>query len=561
MTNANEGATHPSPSHERSPLLGKGHENVHDNGSIAGAEEAGNICSDNEGGEELDVPLAEEPSNKRLLLVLGSIWVGCFLAALDSTIIATLTAPISSSFNSLSLISWLASAYLIANAALQPLSGRLTDIYSRRTGLIFSNIFFCVGNLICGLANKEWVIILGRVIAGMGGGGLTAISTFVASDLVPLRRRGLWQGFGNVCYGIGSGLGGVFGGWINDIWGWRTAFLIQVPLVVLSGILVYFTVDVPVKETSKPSLKRVDFLGAITLVTTLVLLLVAINSGGNQVPWTHPLVLTTLPLSALSLGIFIYIEEKVASEPIIPVRLLLNRTVASACLTNWFTTMSLYAFLFYGPIFFQVQGMSTTAAGARLIPQSLGSAVGSLGTGIIMNKTGRYYLLNIGVEATFVLGGVLISTLMFGTAAWLPFVYFFLSGVGYGGMLTITLLALISAVDHKHQAVITSASYAFRSTGSTIGITIASAVFQNILKMGLWAKLGDKENAAEIIGRIRDNFDEIRHLPPGWREDIGYRGVAQSGDAGTQVVQQLSAEIVLHDDDEWELTWLFVERA
>ena len=176
---------------------------------------------------ENDVPLAEEPSTGKLLLVMGSIWFGTFLAALDSTIVATLSAPISASFNSLSLLSWLASAYFIANAALQPISGRLTDILSRRTGLVFSNIFFAAGNLICGLATNEWVMIFGRVVAGMGGGGLNAISTFVASDLIPLRRRGVWQGFGNISFGLGASLGGVFGGWINDTWGWRKAFLIQ----------------------------------------------------------------------------------------------------------------------------------------------------------------------------------------------------------------------------------------------------------------------------------------------------------------------------------------------
>ena len=112
----------------------------------------------------------------------------------DSTIIATLSAPISSSFDSLSLLSWLATAYLISNAACQPLSGKLTDIFSRRYGLLFSNFFFAVGTLTCGLAQSQGVIITGRVIAGIGGGGLTCISTFVGSDLIPLRKRGVWQG-------------------------------------------------------------------------------------------------------------------------------------------------------------------------------------------------------------------------------------------------------------------------------------------------------------------------------------------------------------------------------
>lgn len=351
--------------------------------------------------------------------------------------------------------------------------------------------------------------------------GLTAISTFVGSDLVPLRRRGLWQGIGNICFGLGSGLGGVFGGWINDTKGWRFAFLIQIPFIIVSGILVFFTVKIPVKETDTARIKRVDFLGAFTLVLTLVLLLLGLNSGGNIVPWTHPLVLSSLPLSLLSLALFIYIEDRVAAEPIIPVRLLLNRSVISALLTNWFSTMSVFALLYYGPIYFLVLGQTTTQAGVRLIPQSIGTAVGSLGAGLLMRATGRYWLLNAIIEATSVLSYALIAT-TFGlhTPYWPPFAYFFLAGLGYGAMLTITLLALISAVAHEHQAVITSASYAFRSTGSTIGITLAGAVFQNVLKWGLWERFGEREGAGEVIGRVRDSIDEIRHLPPGWREGV-----------------------------------------
>ncbi|PWY76948.1 MFS general substrate transporter [Aspergillus heteromorphus CBS 117.55] len=463
-----------------------------------------------------DVPLAEEPSSKELILVLGSIWVGVFLAALDTTIVATLTAPISSSFHSFTLLSWLATSYLISNAAFQPLSGRLTDIFSRRTGLLLSNVFFAAGNLICGLAKSEGTIVLGRVVAGIGGGGLTAISTFVTSDLVPLRKRGVWQGIGNICYGAGSGLGGVFGGWINDTLGWRWAFLIQVPFVVVSGILVAFTLRVPVKQSENAKLRRVDFLGALTLVVSLVLLLLGLNTGGNQVPWTHPLILTSLPLSAVFFGLFIYVEAKIASEPVIPVRLLLNRTVFSACLTNWFSTMAVFGLLFYLPLFFQVQGLSATAAGARLIPQAIGTSLGSLGSGILMKSTGRYRVFNHISVSLLVIAGILICTLSLTTPSWLPFIYFFMMGTAYGSMLTITLVALISAVDHEHHAVITSASYAFRSTGSTIGITIASAVFQNILKSGLWSRFGDREDAGELISRIRDSLDEIRHLPADW---------------------------------------------
>jgi MFS family permease len=494
--------------------------------SLASAEETTPLLHDNptpkdpsnETTEEVILP--EPLSTKRLIITLSSIYVGVFLGALDATIIATLSAPISDSFNSLSLLSWLASAYLIANSACQPLSGRLTDIFSRRTGLVFSNIFFAAGNLICGLATSEWSIIAGRVVAGIGGGGLMAIATFVASDLVPLRKRGLIQGIGNVCFGTGAGLGGIFGGWVNDVWGWRVAFLSQVPLVIISGILVWWFVDVPAKKSERSKLSRVDFLGSFTLVVTLVLLLLGLNSGGNIVPWTHPLVLASLPLSILALCGFIYVELYIATEPVIPIRLLLHRTVAAACMCNWFLTVATFAIIFYVPIFFQVSGLSTTASGMRLVPYSIGASVGSLGAGLIMNHTGKYTILSLGLLTTHCLGTGLLSTMTLDGPSWPVFIFLSLVGVGYGGTLTVTLLAVIAAVSHEHQAVITSATYAFRSTGSTIGVTIASAVYQNLLVSSLHEKFDGEKGAEKRIGRIRDSLDELKHLPSGWKEGV-----------------------------------------
>lgn len=375
------------------------------------------------------------------------------------------------------------------------------------------------------------MIIAGRVVAGIGGGGLTTISTFITSDLVPLRKRGVWQGVGNICYGTGMGLGGIFGGMINDTLGWRWAFLVQVPVIILSGILVTFTVKIPVKETDRSRLKRVDFLGSLTIIIFLVLLLLGLNAGGNLVPWSHPLVLTSLPLSAVFFVIFVYIEDRVASEPMIPVRLLLDRTVGAACLTNWFSTMTVLGTLYYVPIYFQIQGYSATAAGVRLVPQAVGTAVGSLGSGMIMKSTGRYKHLNYITMALIVASSAAICTFRVDSPAWLPFACLFVLGMSYGAMLTITLVALISAVDHHYHSVVTSASYAFRSTGSTIGITIASAVFQNVLKNQLWGRFGDRDEAEELIPRIRDNLDEIWEVPSDW-----YQGVLASYEKSLQAI-------------------------
>ncbi|KAI5304362.1 hypothetical protein KEM56_006570 [Ascosphaera pollenicola] len=357
------------------------------------------------------------------------------------------------------------------------------------------------------------MIILGRVVAGMGGGGLNSISTFITSDLVPLRKRGIWQGIGNICFGVGAAAGGLFGGWVNDTWGWRWAFLVQVPFMVFSTILVMCKVNIPIKEQDQSRLKRIDFLGSFTLTVSLVLLLIGLNAGGNQVPWTHPLILTALPLSAVFLGLFVYVEECISLEPVIPVRLLLHRTILSACLTNWFSTMTILAIITYIPIYFQVSGNSATEAGARIAPYAIGTAAGSLGLGVLMNATGRYLYFGWLSVLCIVIGNAAIVTFHIHTSIWEHFTVTALLGIGYGGMLTVTLVALVAAVDHELQAIVTSASYAFRSTGSCIGITVASSIFQNLLKQGLWSRLGSLPDAADIIGRLRDSIDELGHLP------------------------------------------------
>lgn len=496
---------------EESPLLSRAPDPSIDDGHLERSAE----------GDQTKKHLGlEEVSTARLAVTLGSIWIGVFLAALDGTVVATLSGPISNSFDSLTALSWIASSFFIANAALQPLSGKLTDIFSRRYGLVFSNIFFAIGTLICGLAKTESLLLFGRVVAGIGGGGLTAICTFVTSDLVPLRQRGVWQGFGNLFFGLGSGLGGFFGGWISDRFGWRWAFLVQVPVIVLSGTVVWFTVKIPVKETNDSRLKRVDYLGSLALIATLVLLLIGLNSGGNNVPWSHPLVIVSLCLVPLGLAVFVLIEEKYVAEPIIPIRLLLQRTPLAACLVNWSATQSFFGILYYMPIYFSLQGLSSSATGARLAAQALGAAIGSLGCGFVMKATGRYYLLSVMIQLVFVASHVCFSFLKLDTTGIQPLIYLAMSGFGYGSMLTITLVALISSIDHEYQAVITSASYAFRSTGTVIGITISSTAFQNVLQASLWHRFGSEPDAAKRIEDVRQNLDAIKDLPNHWRQGV-----------------------------------------
>ena len=417
-------------------------------------------------------------------------------------------------------LSWVGSAYLIGQSITQPLSGRLTDVFGRCAGLTFCNASFGLGTLLCGVATNEWVLIAGRAVAGLGGGAMLTISLFVIGDLVPLRKRGFIQGIANMVMGAGSGLGGFLGGWINSLWGWRMAFLVQVPLVAVGAILVVFTVSIPAKTSEKSAFRRVDYLGSIILTVSLVLFLLGANSGGNLLPWTHPLVLTSLSLSGVLLIIFAFVEERVASEPIIPVRLLIDRTVSASCLSFWFTFMAFYGVVYYMPVYLQLLGNSPTSAGLRFISSSAGTAIGAFGAGIMMRATGKYLYLYWANHALLVLGPALLARLRLDTSPWYPFVCLGVFGLGFGGTLVTTLVALVSAVEQEDQAVVTSAAFAFRSTGSAIGLTVASSTFQNLLRLRLHTYIGNIENAEDVISRVRDNFDEVNHLDAALRASV-----------------------------------------
>ncbi|KAJ3546414.1 hypothetical protein NM208_g2006 [Fusarium decemcellulare] len=182
--------------------------------------------------------------------------------------------------------------------------------------------------------------------------------------------------------------------------------------------------------------------------------------------------------------------------------------------------MVLFMATFYVPIFFQVNGSSATASGLRLLPQSVGTSISSITCGYVMKRTGKYRTLGLVVIGCSVFGFIGLSTMTIDTSTAAALLYIFLVGAGYGGMLSVALLATVAAVSHDDQAVATSANYAFRSTGSTIGVTIASAVYQNLLQEGLHQRFDGREGSADVIKRIINSLDELRHLPEGWREGV-----------------------------------------
>ncbi|AGO13939.1 AaceriAGR076Cp [[Ashbya] aceris (nom. inval.)] len=456
----------------------------------------------------------------RRRVVMASMCLGVFLAALDGTIVTTLLDHIASEFNELPRISWIATAYLLSSATFQPLYGKLSDIFGRRPLLVFSNLVFCLGALVCGVSNNLWVLVLGRFVAGIGGGGLTSMCSITTTDIVPLRSRALYQGICNVFFGLGTACGGLVGGLFADrAVGWRMAFLAQVPLTLLSttAIQLFLTLPKPVdahKGVGRQSvpwttkLRMVDWTGTVSLVTFLFCFTLVCSLYGSDLPHLYLIFVVIL----LSGSYFIYHELYVATDPILPIRFLENRSVLAASLANWFCMMGMMTTGFYIPVYYaSVLNMGPTDIGKRIVPSFFSTAFGSLGAGYYMKRTGKYYWFLLAFCLVGVLGQVQISYVTPSISTWRQYCLYVIPGFGSAVLLTVTLLALIVAVPQRHQAATTSISYAFRSTGSTLGVSIGGAIFRNGLSSQLYSKLMPLQSPEHPASELLQIIEKAAH--------------------------------------------------
>jgi MFS family permease len=220
----------------------------------------------------------------------------------------------------------------------------------------------------------------------------------------------------------------------------------------------------------------------------------------------------------------------VAREPVIPLQLFIHRTILASSLTNLFMTMTVYATLFFVPVYLaSVFDMSPQQVGVRLAFNFLGVAIGSFGAGIYMRKTGKYYWLGVLSPAGYVIGIIMICMLATHPENWWQFMSLFLTGAGYAAMLTVTLIALISAVPHTFQAVTTSIQYAFRGVGSTLGVALASSLFTNMLSKLLRENVHGPD-AEKYIKMVLESVDAIRQVPVKYQPAIisSYEGALQA---------------------------------
>ncbi|KDN36089.1 MFS general substrate transporter [Tilletiaria anomala UBC 951] len=468
------------------------------------------------------------PPLRALIPILTACWVPVFVGSLDSTIVATLLTSISSSFKSSEQSAWLGSAFLVSVACFTPIYGRLCDVIGRRYTMLIALGLFTLGTTLCGTATSMNMLIAARAIAGMGAGGVTTTSSVVMSDLVPIKTRGLLQGLTNIIFGIGGGLGGPVGGWLNDTLGWKPAFLIQLPVLAIAFILIliYFenkprAVRVGghhANESKWTQLKRIDALGSLTLLIGVSAPLIALSLiSANDRPVTDGTVLGGLILGPIFVGLFVFVEARVAVKPIMPLYLLQQRTGLSHALANFFLSFASFASLYNVPLYFQaVRLESASDAGLHLLPYSIALSVSSVTAGAYMRKYGRFYSYTIVSSCLMIVTPVMFCIVVGREDVWPDWAFypmFLPAGWGGAAVLTTTLIALINSVSRADIAVATSMSYLFRNTGQILGVSLSGLLLQSLLKRQLQQTLGHLPHAAELISQIRHETSVIKTLP------------------------------------------------
>ncbi|ETN37320.1 uncharacterized protein HMPREF1541_08311 [Cyphellophora europaea CBS 101466] len=439
----------------------------------------------------------------RKAVIVLSLCMALFLAALDVTIVTTALPTISRHFNaSASDYTWVGSAYLLAAASSAPVWGKVSDIFGRKYIILLANLVFLIGSLIAGLSNSIGLLIGARVIQGIGGGGLVILVYVCIGDLFSMRERPKYYGIMGGIWAIASGVGPVIGGAFTEGVTWRWCFYINLPLDGISLILlfVFLKLDNP-RTPLVAGLRGIDWIGVLTIVGGVVMFLFGMESGGVTHPWDSAFTLCLIIFGVVTIVLFFLNEWKLAKYPIIPLRLF--RHTSNLCALG---VCFIHGFVFIGgsyylPLYFQVVlGAGPILSGVYLFAMVLTFSVVSAGTGIFIKRTGRFR------EPIWF--GLAFMTLGYGLLIDLPdhavwskiIIYQIVTGIGVGPNFQSPLIALQSHLKGHDIAVGTSTFGFIRNLSTSISVVLGGVVFQNQLanKQSALAQVLPPQVAAEL---------------------------------------------------------------
>jgi EmrB/QacA subfamily drug resistance transporter len=428
-------------------------------------------------------------SHRQILVIFSGLAAGMFLAALDQTIVASAIRTIADDLNGLDQQAWVTTAYLITGTITTPLYGKLSDIYGRKPFFLTAIVLFLIGSILSTLAQSMYELAAFRAVQGLGAGGLFSLALAIIGDIVSPRERARYQGYFLAVFGTSSVLGPVVGGFfagqssILGVSGWRWVFLVNVPIGLIALALVARVLNIPHQRREH----KIDWPGALALVVGLVPLLV-IAEQGRTWGWGSGRAVLCYVVGVVGLALWLLAERAMGEDALIPLRFFKNSVFAVTALVAAVTGIGMFGGLSVLPLYLQiVKGASPTHSGLLLLPLTGGIMLGSIVSGRIISRTGRYKVFPILGTILMTIGLLLFSRIGADTPFWHTALIMAVFGYGLGNVMQPVTLAVQNAMPPRDIGVATSSSTFFRQLGGTLG----AAVFLSILFSAASTKIAD----------------------------------------------------------------------
>ncbi len=419
----------------------------------------------------------ERKTNKKL--VTAGIFIATFMTAIEGTIVTTAMPTIVGLLHGMEIMNWVFSIYLLTNAMMTPIYGKLADKIGRKPVFIAGIVIFVIGSALCGFSNSMMTLIISRAIQGIGAGAIMPVALTIIADMYDFEKRTKILGLNNAAWGISSVLGPLAGGFIVDTIGWHWIFFINVPIGIgLIFLIQYFLVE----EKREKSAKKMDFFGSVSLMLTLVSLLLGFQFLGDN--GVNGQVLILLFLTLLFGGVFVYAEKR-AEDPVIDLSLFRNMAFMLVNGVAFLISGFLMGLDVYIPMWMQgVLGKSAAIGGLVMAPLSIIWMLGSFLSGRLLVRMAAKKVLAIGL-LVIMLGAAALLILPIHSPFWLFFIISGVLGLGYGLSITTTTVEAQNSVPQGEVGVATS----FNTLSRTIGQTVMVSIFGIVMNMQIAQKL------------------------------------------------------------------------
>jgi EmrB/QacA subfamily drug resistance transporter len=456
-------------------------------------------------------PASSSRSTRAVLVPLSGLLMALFVAILSSTIVSNaLPRIIGDLGGTQAQYTWVVTASLLAMTASTPIWGKLADLFSKKLLVQLAISVFIIGTMLAGLSTSTPELIGFRVVQGLGMGGLTALAQVVIAAIIPPRERGRYSGYLGAIMAVATVGGPLIGGVIVDTIGWRWCFYVTVPIAVIALVVLQRTLTVPTQKREV----HIDYLGALLVAGGVSALLIWTSLGGKNFAWISWGSLAWLAAGIVALVLAVVVESR-AKEPIVPLQLFRNRTVALATVAALFVGVAMFGSSVFLSQFFQLaRGASATEAGLLTLPMIAGLFLASTVVGQLISRYGRWkpYLVGGGV---LLVAGLLLQGLVMGadTPYWELALAMAMVGVGVGSTQQNLVLAVQNQVALRDMGAASSTVAFFRSLGGAAGVAALGALLSSHVSSAITSGLAAAGIPASATSSSGGQIPNLATLP------------------------------------------------